>query len=119
VEAEYWGKLGPLVLAVAVADDEVIWDEHAGGMGMGVVDCDTGAGVLAAPPAAGTPLSPTLWSPGPVDGFILACKAPRLVTCDSGCRNCARWPSREQRRNLTLNYSDAAVRAQALREASE
>lgn len=47
---------------------------------MGVVDCGVTADVLVAPsPPA---LSATLWSVGPFGGFILAYKAPRLVTCD-------------------------------------
>ena len=74
VDAEYWGKLGPPVVP-AFAGEEAIWDELAGGMG--VVDCDAGADVLAAPlPAAGAPLPATLWSFGPSAGFILAWKVP-------------------------------------------
>lgn len=72
VDAEYWGKLGPLGALLLFAGGEAIWDDHAGGIGVVGCDCDDGADIVAAPPiASGAPLSVPLWPLGPFGGFIV------------------------------------------------
>lgn len=118
VDAEYCGKLGAPVTPV-FAEEEAIGDDHTGAAG--VVGCGVGAVMAAAVPVAGgAPLLAALWSLGAVEGFILAWKASRLVTCGSGYYAVNAHVGRAEGNAGTGRATRARLRAGArAREASE